>query len=386
MRLFRAPPVFFADTVSPRLSSTLDACRWAAAVLVLIFHIRVNLFAPVPQFTSGVSWFFWTIFASISNCGHQAVLWFFVLSGYLVGGGIVADVRGNRFSVGRYAINRIARVYVVLVPALTIGFGWDAVRIALHGISFAGSETAASFTIVTFVGNILNLETLIVPTFGSNNPLWSLAYEAWYYVLAPLFLAPFISWRGLSGRWLPLLAGIAITGWLFHHNPQILRLGLVWALGIAIRFIPQPIVHHQRIALLFAVVAMLVYAPLFDRIGNLATLPVVLVFANFLLTVKHSQLVSAIPGAKICAILAGFSYSLYLTHAPFLHFMLPVLGGQDDPMLSLQPSSSLLINGLTVFAGAIGYAYLFSRATEDRTAEFRALLSRTLNIPYVAAR
>jgi peptidoglycan/LPS O-acetylase OafA/YrhL len=35
----------------------------------------------------------------------------------------------------------------------------------------------------TFVGNLLQLQTIVVSSLGSNGPLWSLANEWWYYVL-----------------------------------------------------------------------------------------------------------------------------------------------------------------------------------------------------------
>jgi hypothetical protein len=52
--------------------------------------------------------------------------------------------------------------------------------------------------------NAFFLQTIAGPTFGSNGPLWSLAYEWWYYVLFPLVLAalwPIVDfgWRFFKG-------------------------------------------------------------------------------------------------------------------------------------------------------------------------------------------
>ena len=47
--------------------------------------------------------------------------------------------------------------------------------------------------------NAFFLQTIVGPTFGSNGPLWSLAYEWWYYVLFPLALGAV--WPIVNGGW-----------------------------------------------------------------------------------------------------------------------------------------------------------------------------------------
>jgi peptidoglycan/LPS O-acetylase OafA/YrhL len=127
-----------------------------------------------------------------ANCGSPAVFWFFVISGYLVGGSVIAEIaQTSSFDFRRYLINRMTRLYVVLLPALALGALLDSVRIATWGANaHAGFENAASLSGVTLIGNIFYLQTIVVSTFGSNYPLWSLANEFWYYVTFPLLLAP----------------------------------------------------------------------------------------------------------------------------------------------------------------------------------------------------
>ena len=57
------------------------------------------------------------------------------------------------------------------------------------------------------MGNLFFLQTIFVPPFGSNAPLWSLSFEFWYYLLFPLCL--FALSRGnqvVSGRFCALAA------------------------------------------------------------------------------------------------------------------------------------------------------------------------------------
>ena len=61
----------------------------------------------------------------ITGLGHQAVIVFFVLSGFLVGGSVVRNFKQNNFSPKQYLINRVSRLYVVLLVALPVGYLLD---------------------------------------------------------------------------------------------------------------------------------------------------------------------------------------------------------------------------------------------------------------------
>src|ERR1700753_961671 len=65
------------------LSHFLNFSRALAAVLVLFFHIRTALVVPYDSLQVH-NWLTRTLFAATSF-GHDAVIIFFVLSGYLVG-------------------------------------------------------------------------------------------------------------------------------------------------------------------------------------------------------------------------------------------------------------------------------------------------------------
>ena len=119
--LFNIRGVHVLVAIGPNLSQTLDVSRWLAAALVLIYHLRINILVD-PNISAGTYSGIWgNVVLAATSCGPQAVIWFFVISGFLVGGGALADVSRGRFSVSRYAIHRISRIYIVLIPALVIG-------------------------------------------------------------------------------------------------------------------------------------------------------------------------------------------------------------------------------------------------------------------------
>ena len=124
----------------------------------------------------------------LSNYGHSAVMIFFVLSGYLVGGSVLRATAAGRWSWRDYLLARGVRLYVVLVPALVLTALWDKVGLEVVAGSPGNSDTAQAIvdqaTVaahsgpVPFPGNLAFLQTIAVPSYGSNVALWSLANEA----------------------------------------------------------------------------------------------------------------------------------------------------------------------------------------------------------------
>ena len=101
------------DLLNSNLSRWLDHFRWLSALMVAASHLR-NMLMPDAAHLGPLAavFYFFTLFA------EQAVVVFFVLSGLLVGGVIVRGAREGRFAPGKYAVDRVSRLYVALVPAL----------------------------------------------------------------------------------------------------------------------------------------------------------------------------------------------------------------------------------------------------------------------------
>jgi peptidoglycan/LPS O-acetylase OafA/YrhL len=127
--------------------------------------------------------------------GHTAVIIFFVISGFLIGGRTILNLEDKGFDLVDYFIHRFSRIYTVFVPALVAGYMIDwagleffnASGIYNHPEQFYtnafGNDIAKHLGLDTFVGNLMQLQTITVSVLGSNGPLWSLANEWWYYVL-----------------------------------------------------------------------------------------------------------------------------------------------------------------------------------------------------------
>src|SRR5690348_3723362 len=104
-------------------SGWLDLFRGLAALAVLYGHSRPLFFTSLSP---GQSPHLLTrALYVLSGFGHQAVMVFFVLSGFLVGGTVIRTARDGRWSWRRYATQRGTRLYIVLIPALLLTLCWD---------------------------------------------------------------------------------------------------------------------------------------------------------------------------------------------------------------------------------------------------------------------
>lgn len=131
-------------------------------------------------------------FFLIGKLGYEAVIVFFVLSGFLVGGKGLERIRNHSFDVSSYAIDRTVRIGIPLVTAIALG-------IVVKNITGMECDYLSAF------GNLLSLQGILCEPFVS--PFWSLSYEVWFYV----FLAAIgmMMQRQRKGMWLFIICCLA---------------------------------------------------------------------------------------------------------------------------------------------------------------------------------
>jgi len=166
----------------------------------MLGHLRNLFFVDLPEINGHSSLLIKIVYFA-TGFGHESVMIFFVLSGFLVGGTMLRGRIDGNWSWSSYASNRFTRLWVVLIPALLLGAVWDRTGIVVfgtHGI-YGGlaQNNVVRFAVrprlsgTVMLGNALFLQGILTPTFGSNGPLWSLSFEFWYYVLFPLMVLAF---------------------------------------------------------------------------------------------------------------------------------------------------------------------------------------------------
>ena len=186
------------------LSLYLELLRLLAATEVVLFHI--NGFALLGGHRAP-----WNAF------GHEAVVVFFVLSGFVIA--FAAHTREH--SAKAYAVSRLTRIYSVALPCLLFTLLFDRIGLALLPQMYDGLVTDGSALVRLVLGGLfLNESWTLSAQMFSNTPYWSIAYEFWYYaIFAALFY-----FRGWGRIALTALACL-IAGY------KILLLFPIWALG-----------------------------------------------------------------------------------------------------------------------------------------------------------
>ncbi len=323
------------------------------------------------------------------SLGHPAVMVFFVLSGYWVGGGAIRAIRRDSFTWSGYLSARLTRLWIVLIPAVLLTQVLDRIGTAFNGSSGIYTGDPAYHTVVPVggavqflglpetIGNLLFLQSLWVAPVGTNTPLWSLAYEFWFYLMFPALLLVFARRRKMPAR-LAAAAVLLIAG--FIAGPKVLALLPIWVLGALLawqrervgqwlRLLPSVGQALARSVAVLATVASAAASTYFegrlpgaDYIVGAASLFLV---AAFVTDSPRAQ--SLYPLAKA----ANWSYSLYAFHLPILAFFSAILVPQPELRWQLSPVTA----GFSVLVLAVTFlfAYGLSLLTEARTEGLRTI-------------
>lgn len=230
----------------------LDLVRGVCALLVCAGHLRAATLCDRGEVESPT--LLHTLFYAGTGLGHQAVIVFFVLSGLFVGGSVLRS--GRRFDAGDYLTARVVRLWVVLLPALAFTLVADTLTLArAPGVArgeyrplwhSGPSGDGYSTSPLTFLANACFLQTFVAPVYGTNGPLWSLAYEFWYYALFPVFAVA----GGLAGGrrpgWARLAAGVVGLA-AFATLPHGVQIGyLTWLLGVLVYLVGPRLAVRRR--------------------------------------------------------------------------------------------------------------------------------------------
>ena len=356
------------------LSLLLDLIRLGAALLVFFHH------AAIRKFASGLPYRF-------TQTGQEPVIVFFLLSGFVIA--YCADAKDRSPKI--YALNRLSRLYSVVVPALLLTAllnplgSWLAPD--LYQDHWTDPATLAN------VGRPLFEQMLATGMFlneiwgwdiwpGVNSPFWSLGYEAFYYLLYAL-----VVWGGrYRWYWAGLVAAIA--------GPKILLLLPLWGLGVATYKLVAASRVQRGSGYLLVGTALVGYI-LFLATGVKSAIDQAIAVSlgadttrwlsnssEFLSTYVTGILFAALlVGLAAIAedfagplyrfqrpirFLAGLTFALYLFHYPLVYFLRAVVLATH-----LEGLSSVIVTG-----GTLAAVVLLGQVTEAQKDNWRQFLAR----------
>jgi peptidoglycan/LPS O-acetylase OafA/YrhL len=287
-------------------------------------------------------------------------------------------LRGS-FDLPRYLIARFVRIFIVYLPALVITQGvflfgllllsdpGDAPLSGHRRLDFGGVSKAICY--------LSGLQGLSCPPWGKNPALWSLGYEWALYLFAP--------------------AIIQLIVWKASPAPRLLAVALVCAIAVRVCHYPTDAVFWFDAWFVGAGSYRILHA-------GLVPLPAGLLGAGLIIAgmvLRHLNIIGQLEAGSIVAIgtaitiacrplaefplaprffgwAAGFSYTLYAIHLPFVSLAAAIFHGIGFPRDNVPPSPAPFMEfGITI-AVCLIFAFRVSLITERKTGQIRAAMLR----------
>lgn len=344
---------------SPGYRADLDGLRAVAVVPVVLFHAGLPLFSG----------------------GYVGVDIFFVISGYLITGILLASIKANTFSIGHFYERRVKRIFPALVmvlaassaaawllltPERLIEFGESVAATSVFGSNFYFWKSVDYFSTKAHVQPLLHT--------------WSLAVEEQFYIFYPLLLYVVTRLR-LPLHYILLACGAVslvlaavllylMPGAVFYLLPfraWELIVGALIAAGVPSR--PRSAGTASSAAVLgmaMMILPMLLYEPGTAFPGLAAVPPVIgaglMIWSG---TSPVHRLISTAP----FVVIGKASYSFYLWHFPLFAFASYLLNRPLDPVTG----SALSIVALLCALASLRWIETPVRRSQSRAAWVIAL-------------
>ncbi len=350
----------------------MDAMRTLLAVTVAFGHIwglLVEDYRPTSSLIVQFCYF-------AAGFAHSAVIMFFVLSGYWIARSVTGRVERG-WSWRDYLSDRMARLVIVLIPALMLGGVLDAIGLhVLHLPTHLGQtdtwvlakNVAHDLGPGVLLGNLLFLQDIVVAPYGTNGPLWSVAFEFWYYLWFPAL------WLSLTHRRLSLALPVLLIGFV---NPELAFGFASWSCGALLHFAAQRAQHNgwrcsRRAVIMAAMLCLIVLA--WGRTGDFGLEDPIEAasFALFLFTLLRSAPRRVAWLSPLSTFGARASFSLYAIHFPLMALVAGIIVGSTRRV----PDAASMAMVVAILAGVVVVAWGFAALTEANTGRLRWLLRR----------
>ena len=303
------------------------------------------------------------------------VVCFFVLSGFL----IAASVDGRGLSGARYTALRLGRLWSVAIPCLLVTGVLQIIGHLYAPETFGFFERTFSAFRYGLTALFLNELWFISSGMPFNLPVWSLAYEAWYYALFGVSL--FVANRRWRVVLLILLAALA--------GPKILILFPIWLLGVGLWRLckqsqPSPIFAWGLLSVSIVTIAVWIVrhprwpepigrAPLFFSASWASDFIFGLAIAGLIRSVDvlWGTRAVAVPIDRVVRALAGVTFTAYLLHYPLMAFA--------SVMVPYDSGNSWHVGGLLLSLFVL--VYIFGSWIEPQRKQWTTTIEGLLGVP-----
>ncbi|WP_428329107.1 acyltransferase family protein [Mucilaginibacter sp.] len=190
----------------------LEAVRGFAAIYVVLHH----------SFSKGLIIGNYN-FSFLFKYGQEAVILFFILSGFVIK---YSFERSANKTFSDYFSKRFLRIYIPLIVVFITNY----LLLSYYAHSFIGAEWK------TLLGNLFMLQDIpslklnvICGPYLNNDPLWSLSYEWWFYMLFYFFITKLKQKATLVVFILAILSSISYIFYPFFINRLLIYFAIWWS-------------------------------------------------------------------------------------------------------------------------------------------------------------
>ncbi|MFA5909849.1 MAG: acyltransferase [Vicinamibacterales bacterium] len=344
----------------------LDALRGLLAVYVLTGHARWLLWAGHAEWMRQPhdGWQVPLVYASgMFRFGREAVLIFFALSGFFIHAGAARRLSQGAtlaFATSHFYQRRAHRLVAPYLFALLATVACDAIGMTwfprlyaaatgdpLLDVTFAHS----GYTAASIGPALLLLPSSLGQNFGSNGPLWSLAYEVVYYAWYPLWL--WARQRSALAAYVVVPAAFTIVSMVVAvpFVASVLVWYPAWLVGAALAehvTSPRPYRVSPAVAVVVFWIALLAYIAVPSIYVKILSATVFAAAAVY--TFAVAQVDRRHPGLVLFEYLGLRSFTIYIVHFPFL----ALLGAAVIQLTGTRPLAGWLAVGGAASAVAFG--------------------------------
>lgn len=336
---------------------SLEALRALAAIYVLLHHTLFEFGIITQNSIIGFAFKF----------GQEAVITFFLLSGFV----IALSLSKNDYKFKTYFLHRFLRIYPIIIVSWILSY---------ISVSLINGKLE-SLNLFEISLNLLMLQDLsylkpgviVDPLFG-NNPLWSLSYEWWFYMI---FFMHYLFIKHQANLNISIYSGALISvigAVLYSHIPNNIFLIFfyyqIWFTGALIAIINRKEIargngHFSYLNILIALILpVLIYFLVNEKsVSNYVSSPfleirhyisAISLFTIFMILQKHYttffQNTISIYIIRFFSRLAPISFGIYVFHYPIKEYMVTLINQYN-------PITLLLVTIITT----LFFSYIFEK-------------------------
>ena len=339
----------------------LNGLRFFAASMVIFHHVEQY------KFWSGISSAWGN--AIIDSLGHQAVSFFFVLSGFLITYLLMVEhQKSGTINLGKFYWRRILRIWPLYFLIVAIAFFLAPFS---KNLGFDIPSELSFTALLSLIFLLPNLLRVMHPTLLGANQLWSVGIEEQFYAVWPILIRRFI------GRIIPFFGAFIFIKLLVHWmlligvsvniHPALLKLERIYALfpveQMAVGGIGAALLYYQydRIVsfilnkwILVVTIVLLIGSSVSGSHFVLKLYLDAVFFAIMLIHVVKRPELHTVLERKSLLHLGNISYGIYMWHTLVITL---VLGLVNYLALPVNLWSNLIIH-VTCFGLSVGIAHV----------------------------